>query len=66
MTRRRPVSAATDCHEVFKQADLNAESLLAGYDKSFSVERPSGFYYVQVRAILFRTQAGKVFAQAEP
>ena len=60
-----PAGAATDCHEVVKQVDLNMESSQAAYDLSFGVGRPDGFYYLQVRAILFRTQAGKEFAQSE-
>lgn len=60
-----PAEAATDCHEIFKQADLNAESERAFYELPFDVDRPIGFYYLQVRAILFRVQAGNVFAQAE-
>ena len=55
----------TDCHEVARQLDLHTESSQPAYDLPFAVERPAGFYYLQVRAILFRTQAGKVFAQAE-
>ena len=55
----------TDSHEVAKQVDLHTESSQSGYDVPFAVERPAGYYYLQVRAILFRTQAGKVFAQAE-
>ena len=60
-----PAEAVTDCHEVANQVDLHTESSQAAYDLPFAVERPAGFYYLQVRAILFRTQAGKVFAQAE-
>jgi hypothetical protein len=60
-----PAEAVTDSHEVFKQVDLKAESSRSAYDLPFAVERPAGFYYLQVRAILFRTHAGKVFAQAE-
>jgi hypothetical protein len=60
-----PAEAATDCHEVVEQVDLNTESSQAAYDLPFGTERPAGFYYLQVRAVLFRTQAGKVFAQAE-
>src|SRR5260370_36147912 len=60
-----PAEAVTDSHEVFKQVDLNTESSQAAYDLSFAVELPAGFYYLQVRTILCRTQAGKVFAQAE-
>src|SRR5262249_53282714 len=60
-----PGEAVTDSHEGAKQVDLNPESSQSAYDLPFAVERPAGFYYLQVRAILFRTQAGKVFAQAE-
>lgn len=60
-----PSEAATDCHEVFNHVDLDTELERAAYDLPFNIERPVGFYYLQVRAILFRTQRGKVFAQAE-
>jgi hypothetical protein len=60
-----PAEAVTDCHDVAKQVDLNTESSESGYNLPFAVERPAGYYYLQVRAILFRTQADKVFAQAE-
>src|SRR5689334_1550695 len=60
-----PAEAVTDCHGVFNQVDLDTELSQSVWNLSFVVERPPGFYYLQVRAILFRTQAGKVFAQAE-
>lgn len=60
-----PAEAVTDCHEVFKQVDLNAEALPVAYNLPFTIERTIGFYYLQVRALLFRIQADKVFAQAE-
>jgi hypothetical protein len=60
-----PAEAATDCHEVVKRVDLNQESSQAAYDLPFSIDRPAGCYYLQVRAILFRTRGDKVFAQAE-
>jgi hypothetical protein len=60
-----PAEAATDCHEVYKQVELDTELTQAAYELPFSVERPPGHYYLQARAILFRTQGGKVFAQAE-
>jgi hypothetical protein len=60
-----PAEAATDCYEVAKQVDLHTESSQSGYDLTFAVERSAGYCYLQVRAILFRTQAGKLFAQAE-
>src|SRR5262245_16306991 len=61
-----PAEAATDCHEVYNQVDLHTELAQPAYELPFSVERPAGFYYLQVRAMLFRTQGGKVFAQVEP
>ncbi|MGL4422701.1 MAG: hypothetical protein ACRCZF_18675, partial [Gemmataceae bacterium] len=60
-----PAEAATDCHEAVKRVDLDAESSQSTYELPFNVERPDGFYYLQVRAILFRVQVGKVLAHAE-
>jgi hypothetical protein len=60
-----PADAAIDCHKVVEQVDLNVESQRAEFDEPFSLERQPGFYYVQVRAILFRSRDGSVFAQAE-
>jgi len=45
--------------------DLSTESSRSSYDLPFAVSRPSGFYYLQVRATLFRSQSGKAFAQVE-
>jgi hypothetical protein len=60
-----PPEAATDCHQVHKQVDLHTESGQSSYELPFAVERPVGFYYLQVRAILFRFHADKMYAQAE-
>ena len=60
-----PAQAATDCHEVFKQVDLDAESQVPAFEHPFAFERPPGYYYLQLRVILFRTQGGKAFGQAE-
>jgi hypothetical protein len=60
-----PAAAAADCHEIYKQVDLHTEAARSAYELLFSIERPPGYYYLQVRAVLFRTQGGKVFAQAE-
>lgn len=46
-----PAASVTDCHEVYKQVDLSAESSRTRYDLSFAIERPAGFYYLQVQAI---------------
>ncbi len=60
-----PAEAAIDCYEVFNQVDLDTELDEAAYKLPFRIERAAGFYYLQVRAVLFRMEAGKVFAQAE-
>jgi hypothetical protein len=60
-----PTEAVTDCHQVFELVDLHTESSQGTYDLPFAIERPAGFYYLQVRAILFRAQGGKTFAQTE-
>jgi hypothetical protein len=60
-----PAEAAIDCHKVVEQVDLNVESQQAESNQTFSLERPPGFYYVQVRAILFRSLDGSLFAQTE-
>lgn len=60
-----PAEAAVDCHEIVNQVDLDTETAQGTYELPFHLTRPAGFYYLQVRAILFRAQAGKVFAQAE-
>jgi hypothetical protein len=60
-----PAEAATDCDEVNNEVDLETESSRDSYELLFLVERQAGHYYLQVRAILLRTHAGKVLAQAE-
>lgn len=60
-----PAEAATDCDKVLEQVELDNESQETTFDHRFAVERPPGYYYLQVRAILLRTRDGKVFAQAE-
>jgi hypothetical protein len=60
-----PAEAATDCEKVLEQVDLETESQVATREFPCRVERPPGYYFVQVRVILFRMKAGKVFAQAE-
>lgn len=60
-----PADAVADSHDVFAQVDLHTESDRTAYELPFAIERQPGLDYLQVRAILFRAQAGKVFAQAE-
>jgi hypothetical protein len=51
--------------EVVKDVHLEQGRTETSVEQDFEVDRPDGFYYLQVRAILFRTQGGKTFAQAE-
>jgi hypothetical protein len=60
-----PAEAASDYDKVFEQVNLEKESQDSAVEIGFSVERPAGYYYVQVRVILFQAKEGKVFAQAE-
>ena len=60
-----PAKEVTDDEKVFDKVDLNSESTRTSFEHSFSVERPAGYYYIQLRVILFRLHSGKVFAQAE-
>jgi hypothetical protein len=43
-----PAERVIDSHEVAKQVDLHTESLQSAYDLPFVVERPAGFYYLQL------------------
>ena len=61
-----PPDASTDCEVLFEKVDLNEESRESTFQTRFSVERLPGYYYLQVRAILFREKDGKFFAQVEP
>lgn len=60
-----PADAAIDCIKIFEQVDLDKESQETTFEHHFDIERPPGYYYVQLRAILFRARDGKFFAQAE-
>jgi hypothetical protein len=61
-----PTEAATDCEKIVHQVDLDRESNDASFAHSFAVERPVGYYYLQVRVLLFRTtRQGMVLAHAE-
>jgi hypothetical protein len=60
-----PAEAATDCDKIFEQVDLDNESRIPAMEIRFAVDRSGGYYYVQVRAILFQVKAGKMLAQFE-
>ena len=60
-----PAEAATDCEKIFERVDPETESNDSTVEISLSVERTGGYYYAQVRVILFQRKEGKMFAQAE-
>jgi len=57
----------TDKVELLNDVHLEREKADSSLEEDFELDRPDGFYYLQVRAILFRTQgeSGRTFAQAE-
>lgn len=55
----------TDTAELLNDVHLERERAEVSVEQAFELTRPEGFYYLQVRVLLFRTQAGKTFAQAE-
>ena len=60
-----PASAVIDCHEIVETVDMHTEVSQEVRELQFTTERPVGFYYLQVRAVLFRARADKLFAQTE-
>lgn len=60
-----PAEIISDCEKIFENVDLDRESQEISAELPFGVERSTGYYFVQVRIILFRVQNEKVFGQAE-
>jgi hypothetical protein len=52
-----PADAATDDTQICKDVDLQKEIHQSTRTIPFSLERPPGHYYVQVRTVLFRKKA---------
>jgi hypothetical protein len=60
-----PPTAAVDLYKVYEDVHLDKESTATTREHPFSLEHPRGFFYVEVRAILFRKREDNQFAQAE-
>ena len=60
-----PGDAIKDTETVFEAVDLANEITVSTRDIPFSLSRPPGYYYIQLRFILYRIQDGKAYAQAE-
>ena len=61
-----PTDAVTDCTTVFHHVDLDADEIDASeFEHAFVIQRPKGYYFVQLRATLFRSHNGEMAAQAE-
>lgn len=62
---RPPADAARDLHNLLDDVNLDVESTAATRDLPFALEHPMGYFYVEVRAILFRKRDDALFAQVE-
>lgn len=60
-----PGEAIKDSEHLLEEVDLDTETTVATRTIPFSVRRPAGHYYIQLRFILYRFKDGKAFAQAE-
>src|SRR5262245_44430130 len=60
-----PAVACTDCADVCAEMHIDRDELNATRDWHFITHRAPGCYYVQLRAILYRSQRGRLFAQVE-
>jgi hypothetical protein len=55
----------TDQAQILNDVHLEQARADTSVERAFELDRPDGFYYLQVRVILFRAQGGKTSAQAE-
>ena len=60
-----PGEAATDIHEIHNVVDLEIETFESMRNFPFEIEHSAGFFYLQLRAVLFRKKDEKLFAQSE-
>lgn len=60
-----PTEAATDLEEIVNNMPLKNESRATSFEQNFQAERPAGYYFVQVRVVLFQKRGGKIFGQLE-
>ncbi len=60
-----PGDAVSDCPELYNNIDLDNERDEPTRSIPFSINHTAGYYYLQLRTLLYRKQDGKVFAQAE-
>jgi hypothetical protein len=60
-----PAEACTDCVDICSEEHLDRDRLDPAREWRFFADRAPGCYYVQLRAILYRSQNGRMFAQVE-
>src|SRR5262249_1876018 len=60
-----PTGACTDCVDVCQEEHLEQEVHDAAREWRFAMDRPAGYWYVQLRAILYRSQGQRMLAQVE-
>ena len=54
-----PAAAGTDSQKIAEYVHLEEESRQSTFEQRFSIEHRTGYYYVQVRVILFREAADR-------
>lgn len=60
-----PASAAVDIHRIFEDVHLEEESRQTRIEQPFELDHEEGYFYVEVRPILFRERDAAMLAQAE-
>ncbi len=62
---RPPAEAAKDLVNVLDDVNVDVESTVAVREQKFTLEHPTGWFYVEVRAVLFRKRGENLIAQVE-
>src|SRR5579862_1323312 len=62
---RPPAEAAKDVVNVLDDVNVDVESTAAVREQKFALEHPTGWFYVEVRAVLFRKRETNLIAQVE-
>ena len=58
-----PADAVTDSDQLYNEVDLDIEIVDSKRTIPFSLSKLEGYYYIQVRILLYRKQGNKLFAQ---
>jgi len=61
-----PPEESDDVHLLAKEVDLEKTARRVAFIKPFEIEHKPGFFYIQLRVVLFRDSGKGVVAQVEP